>query len=467
MSERYFPFNSVNGDRKYDASYFAGYFSKLFTTGIFANFDNGLLVQASPSHSMNVIIATGAATVEGYQYWNDEVINLAVPVAGTQARIDSVVLRLNLESRTLGVVYKQNDTSVVRSADGSIYELQLAKVNVGKNVSAITAADVTDMRADGTVAGYSSLFGKVPLEGITAQYKQLFADYYDDSQNLFNNFFESIKDTLSTDAAGNLKLQIDKLGDTDIALSGDVSGMKSLNEGGSIVTSLVNVTRTNTTSSLQLGPFDNHVAYIDGITTDTKGRVTAVNTKTFVTAANSAVSSWEANHAYQKNAIVYIGELGTDTTGHIKGGLFRANAAHTSGSTFPANGANWTLLNADAYTRYYPSIAVGFARTIPMYRQGRTVTAAGYFDAAPFPVNTNTATWNALSETIPANLRPVITVILPGVGNWSAAYIGFKVGPDGSLKYKKEGAPYGDVTGSWIVKPELGYEFAAGVPTTV
>ncbi|MDR3241814.1 MAG: hypothetical protein LBT37_06545 [Lactobacillaceae bacterium] len=464
MAEYSFPQRDVNGDRLYSDTDFARFYQTLFKNGVVTTVGQGLEVQANSTPNMTVTVTDGAMIINGRQYLNTSDLVLSVPVASaTQQRNDSVVVRLDLNNRTINTVYKANDTSVLRS--GSVYEMQLATIKVDKNISNITPGIITDKRGDSTVGGFSTPYVNVPTDGIIAQYTALLENFFKGSKDNFSEWFDQVKGLLSSDSAGNLLNKIDALGTTNISLNGDVTGISTLQAGGNISTALVDVPRKDTGTTIVLNDYGNQVDYIDDIKTDSKGRVTAVNTKAFVTAPNSTVSNWQANHVYKAGSMVYIGELGSDTTGHIKGGIFRANATHTSGSTFPANGANWTLLNADSYTRYYPSIQVGFSKTVAMYRQGRSVTAAGYIDAGVFPTNANTLLWNNLGEVIPTNLRPVITVVLSATANWGESYLGFKVGPDGSLKYKKQGGPYGDITGNWIVKPELGYEFSAGVPS--
>ena len=59
-------FNSTSGDRMYDASDFAGYFSKLVSNGIFyANADN---LRVTPGGGLSVNVLAGNAWINGYAF---------------------------------------------------------------------------------------------------------------------------------------------------------------------------------------------------------------------------------------------------------------------------------------------------------------------------------------------------------------------------------------------------------------
>lgn len=72
-------FNSTSGDRMYDASDFAGYFSKLLSNGIFyTNADN---LRVTPGGGLSVNILAGSAWINGYAYENTEELNLTLAAA--------------------------------------------------------------------------------------------------------------------------------------------------------------------------------------------------------------------------------------------------------------------------------------------------------------------------------------------------------------------------------------------------
>lgn len=150
-------FNSSSGDRVYDASDFAGYFSKLVTNGIFYADANNLKVTASDG--MHVLVAPGSAWIRGYAYENTLSLELTLATAnGAQPRIDRVVLRLSAVDRNIALAVKTGAAlelpvppALTRTVE--VYELGLADVLVGKGVVSITQDKITDTRLDSALCG--------------------------------------------------------------------------------------------------------------------------------------------------------------------------------------------------------------------------------------------------------------------------------------------------------------------------
>jgi len=177
---------------------------------------------------MNVTISAGAAIINGYQYSNTANVTVAISVASaTIDRVDGIFLQLDLPSRLVEIVYKEGSTAVQR--DANIYELQLATIKVAKNVSVITAADITDKRANTTVCGYSTPYEALNLESLQDQYETMLSAAFTAVQTemnadastlqtlltnqeaLFTAWFADLQDTLTTNVEANLQAQIDAL----------------------------------------------------------------------------------------------------------------------------------------------------------------------------------------------------------------------------------------------------------------
>ena len=239
-----FPWQDVGGDRTYSDADFAQFYSNLFTDGVFFNYGNKLQVTQSPTNSMNVIVKSGGATIRGRQFLNTADFMLTVPVASnTQDRTDAVVLQMSTENRAISIVYKKDSEAIVNS--DTIRELMLAKVRVKKGASVITNADITDMRADETLGGYSSPFVDVPVSGLEQQYTAMLAGVFaqaqanteannnaqqDALQNMrstFQTWFDGLQTDLEGDVAAGLQNQINNLSgtnDTGIVFNHDFGG---------------------------------------------------------------------------------------------------------------------------------------------------------------------------------------------------------------------------------------------------
>lgn len=192
-------FPSKNGDRKYKASDFTGYFSKLFSNGVFSNNSKNLQVMASTTNGLSLIVEAGYGNINGYLYQLTEpktvVFNIA-DVSGT-AKKGSVVLRMDLTERKMTVEVKGTD-ELTRNA--TVYELMLARISIPGNGKPITQGMIQDTRGDGNVCGFvSSLIDIDP----TTLWTQFEANW--------NEWLSEIKGTVGDDAAANLALAIENL----------------------------------------------------------------------------------------------------------------------------------------------------------------------------------------------------------------------------------------------------------------
>ena len=206
MTQYSFPWNDVNGDRLYDADDFMRFFAAFLKTGVVMSYKGGLRVR-SAQNGMNIQVGSGSAVIGGSSYLNDADIGIQVNVASSiQDRVDSVVLRMDKNARTTQLFYKPGDTTVARN--DTTYELQLATISVKTNATQITDADITDMRSDTTVCGWSTPFDNINVDGIVDQYKIIF-----EQKDLeFQTWFQNLKNQLDDNQASNLQNQIDNLG---------------------------------------------------------------------------------------------------------------------------------------------------------------------------------------------------------------------------------------------------------------
>lgn len=230
MTQHSFPWNDVNGDRLYDASDFMRFFAAFLKTGVVMSFKDGLRVRSS-QNGMNIQVGAGSAVIDGGSYMNDETIAIQINVASSvQDRTDSVVLRMDKNARDTYLYYKPSDTTVVRN--DIIFELQLAKISVKMNAAQITDADITDMRSDSTVCGWSTPFDNINVDGIVDQYKEIFEQADVD----FQAWFKNLQDQLDDNQAANLQNQINNLELSTVKLTGNqtVEGEKTFTDDTSV-----------------------------------------------------------------------------------------------------------------------------------------------------------------------------------------------------------------------------------------
>ena len=234
-------FNSVAGDRKYDASSFAAYFNSFITNGVFPNPSTNLQVIAN--NDMTITISIGKGWINGYFYLNDAVLILPIEVAdGILKRIDRIVLQFNTVGRSITAKVKKgtfasSPVAPTLQRDADAYELALGDVYVGAGVVSVVGANITDQRINTALCGWVNSLIQVDTTAIFDQYQAWYAakqtaynvdftDWYANTtgtaesdvaafeaqfQSDFTIWFDAMKDQLTVDAAGNLQAQITSL----------------------------------------------------------------------------------------------------------------------------------------------------------------------------------------------------------------------------------------------------------------
>lgn len=216
MAEYYGYFNGI----EYDEEFVALVNRILVKNGVF---DDGLIVSAS--EGMTVKAAIGAAIVNGFIYYNDSPLSLAIPTANASLpRMDSIMLRWNIPARKMNLLLlegtpQSNPSPPIPIRNGTYYDMQIAVIRVNAGVASITAANITDTRPDEVVCGITSGYNSVDIDAMMTQYRAE-----------FNDWFDRIKDQLDTDAAGNLQNQIDALIDS----KGQKNGIAGVDENGKL-----------------------------------------------------------------------------------------------------------------------------------------------------------------------------------------------------------------------------------------
>jgi hypothetical protein len=190
MGIRYGFFNSVGGDRKYDADDISNYFVKLISDGVFATPANAMQVQTGGG--MQLTVTAGWAFIKCRWFSLDAVLPLTVDAADmVLSRVDRVVVRLDMSNRLMEIAIKKgtpgsSSPPALTRVEGGIWEISLAQVAVPGGTVALTQANITDERADTSVCGFvTGLIDQIDTTDLFTQYN-----------TAFSTWFESIKDAV-------------------------------------------------------------------------------------------------------------------------------------------------------------------------------------------------------------------------------------------------------------------------------
>ncbi|WP_243182725.1 hypothetical protein [Clostridium gasigenes] len=214
--EKSFVFNSVNSDRKYKAEDFREYFASFIGNGVFPNPSTNLQVIAN--NNMTVTIRMGKSWINGAIYVNTDDYILNVDVAdGILNRIDRVVLRMDTTLRKIYAYVKKgtfasSPVAPVLHRDADAYEIALADISVNKGIISVAQNNITDLRLNKDLCGI--VHGTVDQIDITTLFNQYTVGFQQKEQNFqqeFQTWFDTVKNTLGSDVAGNLLNKINNL----------------------------------------------------------------------------------------------------------------------------------------------------------------------------------------------------------------------------------------------------------------
>ncbi len=180
MADNYaYFYNSIEGDRVYDADSMTDWLKPFFVTGVF----NGQMA-VTANDDMSVTVAKGYCNIGGKvkNFINAATLDLEV-ASGTLDRIDTVILRRNDTDRDIQLLvvtggYAQNPQPTAPVRSGAYYDLVLAQIKVAAGSVAIYQEDITDTRADSNLCGWVvATVTEIDFSQITAQFSAYFATY--------------------------------------------------------------------------------------------------------------------------------------------------------------------------------------------------------------------------------------------------------------------------------------------------
>lgn len=288
-------FNSLNGDRKYNAAQMSAIFDGLIIDGVFASIGTAFAVKAAGGLTVNVGI--GKAWFDHTWTVNDSILPMTAPEAEVLLdRIDAVVLEVNgmesIRENTIKFV-KGNPSSApsrpILTNEGNVHQYPLCYIYRKYGTAVINQADITPMVGTESTPFVTGILQTISLDELlgkwqdeldrftdarsqevddwiaqeesdfTAWFNKMKADLQQEQTVLdqwiaseqadFLAWYNQMKDQLSGDVAGNLQLEIDKEEVKRILLVGFEDGTKEFSDDGTVITSTASDGRTLTKTS--------------------------------------------------------------------------------------------------------------------------------------------------------------------------------------------------------------------------
>lgn len=285
-------FNSLNGDRKYNAAQMSAIFDGLIIDGVFASIGTAFAVKVAGGLTVNVGI--GKAWFDHTWTVNDSILPMTAPEAEVLLdRIDAVVLEVNgmesVRENTIKFV-KGNPSSApsrpTLTNEGNVHQYPLCYIYRKYGAAVINQADITPMVGTESTPFVTGILQTISLDELlgkwqdeldrftdarsqevddwiaqeesdfTAWFDKMKADLQQEQTVLdqwiaseqadFLAWYNQMKDQLSGDVAGNLQLEIDKEEVKRILLVGFEDGTKEFSDDGTVITSTASDGRTLT-----------------------------------------------------------------------------------------------------------------------------------------------------------------------------------------------------------------------------
>lgn len=195
-------FNSISGDRVYNADQLSQMFEGLISDGIYEDVDDAFVVTAYTGMIVNV--GTGRAMVKSK--WIKNTAPVAVELTAAHAllpRYTAVVLRLDITGREINIATIDGTASSTPSKPAivrneSYYDLLLAYIYVGAGVTSITQANIEDQRANTTYCGWvTGIITQVDTSALFLQWQNAYETFYNTETAAFDAWFASLTEQLN------------------------------------------------------------------------------------------------------------------------------------------------------------------------------------------------------------------------------------------------------------------------------
>lgn len=240
MAIKYGFFDSVAGDRVYSARDLEKTFNLIISDGIIANesgLSESLKVKYYSDLQLRVVAGNGIFGGHWMEMNADEIIT--IPTPHTQyTRIDSVVVRVDEDSRTISLEYIQGTASSSPVApsiqrSNTIKEYRLANISVAANATSVSQSDITDTRPSADCGVVTNLLQNSDISATYSQWESQFNDFLTSKDTEFSERLDAIS---GLDANSILALQEDV-----VDIKGDISTLENTVDN--------NVAKTNSMSA--------------------------------------------------------------------------------------------------------------------------------------------------------------------------------------------------------------------------
>lgn len=201
MAVTYGFFNSIDEDRLYNADQMSEYFKGLISNGVYESIGGALQVLADSG--LTVKVQPGRAVIDCKWLENDAVESVTISAAHQVLnRYTAVVVRLDVSNRLMEIdtvdgTAASSPSYPALTNSTTIKEICLAMVYVAAGATAITQANITDMRASDKCGWVTGIIEQVDTSTLFLQWQNAYQAYYNAMTAQFEAWFSALTQQLN------------------------------------------------------------------------------------------------------------------------------------------------------------------------------------------------------------------------------------------------------------------------------
>lgn len=224
-------YNSMDGDRTYDAEQMSAIFDGIINDGVLASIGDVFQVKVSTGNQGIVSVGTGRAWFNSTWIYNDSIGFVQLADSDSLLdRIDAVILEIDhSESVRAATIKSLTGTAATSPVNPSmtntneVHQYPLAYIHRTAGTNSISTSDITNAVGTSECPYVTGLVQVHSIDNIVAQWQAQWDEWFNNMstsgeadvssfltqmQSEVNTWFQQVKDTLGEDAATNLAVQI-------------------------------------------------------------------------------------------------------------------------------------------------------------------------------------------------------------------------------------------------------------------
>lgn len=196
-------FNSINGDRKYNAEQMSAIFDGLINDGIYMSIGTAFVVEASTGNE--IIVGKGRAWFNSAWVYNDAPLPITLDDSELLLdRYDAVVIEVNH-----GDAVREGTVKVIKGTPsrepvyptlittGDIHQYPLAYVYRTSNNETVTQADIINMVGSEQTPFVTGIVETLELDVLLQQWQKELELFISNNTNDFNTWYDGMKQMMS------------------------------------------------------------------------------------------------------------------------------------------------------------------------------------------------------------------------------------------------------------------------------